>query len=417
MNVIETIQSWLLRHNSLFKIGALMGIIFLDGTIFILGLSDIDESNELTSSVLFIGGLIFLLGCVLFYDWRKLVDTRVEVQSDSTYKLKANEKLITEEVTGEEIVKRTKLSKRSTFGIWGGAVRLFLIWTIVIIFIFYIKPGDLLNTINLQMIISLNIVLAYYGLKPEKVLPETFVFRGEIEKPTTKTFISNFSELNQFLKEFEESIKIQFNRLRANVNQITQEAQKFTDGVRKPIEVMRSGISNVKPPQKFQTPLDTIGVILLALLLSYIASTVETNDDLVIQIITGSTFAALAIVAGNLFQNTFFVSQKDIINGFYKTANNRLNEIEQVVDAIDTNVSNTLQVALTLIDGVEKEIEENIKELWETNFLDKLPQDLSAALTLTSVSLIFFLGIILNPGEPLYSLILWFISYYFASKK
>ena len=92
MNIIEIIQSWLLRHNSLFKIGALMGIIFLDGAIFILGLSDIDESNELTSSVLFIGGLIFLLGCVLFYDLRKLVDTRVEVQSDSTYKLKANEK-------------------------------------------------------------------------------------------------------------------------------------------------------------------------------------------------------------------------------------------------------------------------------------------------------------------------------------
>ena len=392
-----------------------------------------------------------------------------------------------------------KLEDKNTFGIWGGAVRALLASSLTIIFIFTILlfPTNWNEQIPLSLIISLNVALIYYGIKPENILPSSLVHQNDVEKPTNETLLKNFPSVYNFFKGLQDNISTQFEQLKTLVEDIYQEIASQLDafeeivnklnqemnqtvyttakatigkvktevGVkrasyRKQVEMVRTGIDQMKPASHFRNPLEAISFIVVALLVSVIIVTFpNSNQDFVTELVIGSSFTILAITAGSLLQHSISLAPYNSrIQEIYDISFEKLDDIESQVDsqykkALEQIISveeeldrtheelnkylksvgdtiseirgNSTQLknqAIHELTKYQNQIDEKFNEFRKANFLDHLPQDLSAIITLGIISAVFYLAIIpqihiLNAPKISYAVILWLFSYYFATKK
>jgi len=393
-----------------------------------------------------------------------------------------------------------KKSERHTFGILSGAVRFLLAWTLMIVLLYMVVGiPDWQNNIPLTIVISLNVALLYYGIKPENVLPSSLVHKDEIEKPSTKTLLKNFPNLYEFIRSLKECIinqiisledlisdiysdlnvllirmskllddmqqnkKALYSLTKESINNTRKDVIKKHDHCRQQIENLRKGINNMKPSHRFQNPLDVLAFIIIAIVVCVIITNFPgVEDDFVVQVLAGSTFAIIAVSAGSLFKSALFSAPyndkvqelydnlKQTLDGLEKDLESKYRDTMKQIDDIDIKVdsafSDVNKLITTLDDGVKEiqiaiitvkdeiinkldeiksGIESSYQEFLDSNFLDDLPQDLSALLSLGGITFLFYFGIIGLPIAGImiqnvkdsYAVILWHFAYYFGTKK
>ncbi|MFW9996847.1 MAG: hypothetical protein ACFFD4_32695 [Candidatus Odinarchaeota archaeon] len=400
--------------------------------------------------------------------------------------------------------KSIKVEDRKTFGTFAGIVRSLMAWTLVIIFGYTIlnNPANWNTDIPMSLVICLNIALIYYGIKPESILPASLVHKDEIKEPTTESLIRNFPSLYKTLKDMEEGVDKSFEGLEnaigtidddikgqlEKMKEIAAKARAFVDVKKeiaddtlvnwekevkkKQIDLLGSfglasdGIEKIKPSIHFQNPLDALAFILLAFLGSLIVITFpNAGDDLALEVVVGSSFAIIAVTAGNLLRNAISTTPynrrvkkiyalaneeiahmmkqvniasmatiegirkiKKLVEGAEEIATDSLKEFNEIIAKVESATSGIADDIKERMSRYRTSVEQVFDRFWDENVLDSLPQDLSAIIAIAIMTALFYLSIIPQwvdnltaetPTAPIlsYAVILWLFSYYFATRK
>lgn len=305
-----------------------------------------------------------------------------------------------------------ELVNGSTFGIIKGAVRIYLVFLLGIALFNYVTR-DLSGgeaELPLVLVVSLNAILIFYGLKPSDVLPANLVYEGEMDAPTTKTLLTNFPQVNEFIEKFEgefrtyrkkisdflkakkgdvnnifSDINNQINGIAETstfvVNSIQQQIQSIRDDLQtKQREVMayitnaNQAIRSVEGPKNTESPYDKIAFVMFSLILSlFLFNTGVDNSELPVQLLFASTAAVFAMVAGQMTSKNLLFGEKgnNTLNEWIKkpfvTMFTEVNQdIEQSISSINATINkkNLIEgLNITVSDSYKKKLLDSTKKL------------------------------------------------------
>ena len=310
----------------------------------------------------------------------------------------------------------------------GGSVRAFLIVSIICIIIPYAisRSGEPIP-IPVPFLVAFSIILIYYEIKPEDILPKSFL----VQIPDNYGTISRMPIISSVIdKAYDtiENIEKKIREIKENASFYLDEGENLFKTLKKvwdeKLDDLMNRINNLTIKSK--NIFEQAGIILLlifiaALNLSFIGLRTDPLDGLVIA--SASLLSVISIIFGiNI--------QKIILNGVKKKVDNVFLEVSKAL-YITKNVLETGIVIEELVNGEKVEvvnlkdvnldkIKVALEEVKKKNILTFFPKDIVAAITVNLMVLISGL-LIMIPAFLVNQWVLlgieFIIGYYFISKK
>ncbi len=327
-----------------------------------------------------------------------------------------------------------------------GSIRFFLLALVAIVFGYYliaipnIISSPLFPTIG-SLIVILNIVLIYYGFKPQEFLPKEFVSQNVPDKPLSNYYlIENVPGLRNIFDAVEQDVDTCCQEVIEKIDgasQILVTGQNVAttfiadtrDAITNPIEDASNRFFNTllkfpetKPNQGI---FDRWNYFILLVIIVIINLFYQPSLSTEVNVVSSAIIVGVGVVAGKVIDRAFFDGILRNVQKPIKQLLQRLREKANLLVDIVNSAGNALDQFLgalkTAVGNFQKDIKQKIQEFKQSTFLDYLPTDLAALVSLCAMALgcVTILALPIDwAWVPTVLVGMEFIvSYYFTSKK
>jgi hypothetical protein len=314
-------------------------------------------------------------------------------------------------------------NESNSSNMWEGTVRgVLIVYTIIVAGFFAWRDFSNPENIPGHLIIVLGLILAYYKIEPNEVLPPPLVSTTSGSSPTPKTnldLINSFPKLKKAIKLVEEKKEAIFEKIE---EELTNKGLKVSDTISKLSAIEGTITNNIKDIENLTEKLtievksrvESIGLICLMLFIAfvnalYLGSGTTDGSFEPVKIIASSIFAGVGIATGKAIDDLLYRNVRKPISNAFQKLNSGLKEVE-----------NFFKDTTKKIEDFENILKDRINRFKNQNFLNYFSPHISAII---SINVMACLGIILllNPllsiNNPLFVGMEFIISYYFVSKK
>lgn len=341
----------------------------------------------------------------------------------------------------EEKERRFKKRMIHTLALPSGVVRGFLIIILILVAISYVIFN---MDIPLHFLIALNIILLYYEIKPEEVLPKKFVVEipekyGTIDRiPRVSKTIDNIEKKLKIIKEESDQLLDgwieKLNKAKDLMSNEAEKAQNLIKAVKKEVEEsedLELLKKNMKSFYNFvdnftvkgKTILEQIGLMFLLLSIGFFSIWyIETSEDPfnAITIALSAFLAAVAIAFGLNLQEILVKFMEKPLNDAFDTVKKGINSFKREFDKCVDEVKEATKTVGAYKDKVIKEIEAVLNTFRQSNILMIFPKDIVACISINFVAYLCAIAMYM-PVVYLTEFVLvgieFVIGYYFMTKK
>ncbi|MFX1569925.1 MAG: hypothetical protein ACFFCV_16345, partial [Promethearchaeota archaeon] len=330
---------------------------------------------------------------------------------------------------------------KHTLTLPSGSVRGFLILCMILMVISYVFFN---MDVPLHFLIALNIILLYYEIKPEEVLPKQFVAEipekyGTIDRiPRVSTTIDNIeAKLEILCEEIDQELTkwtTRIEKLKEDINEDEKNAQNLIDKIKEKYEEnenIKTLKKNLKAFYKFvdnftvkgKTIIEQIGLMILLVSIGIFSIYyIESSGD-PFNAITISFAAFLAAVA-----IAFGLNLQEILVKYMETPlSDAFTNVKKGINEVRNKINNYIDKAKDALEGVskyQKNLKQEIENLLETfrnsNLLMILPKDIVACISINFIAYLCGIAVFIPTvylTEYLLIGIEFVIGYYFMTKK
>lgn len=306
------------------------------------------------------------------------------------------------------------------------SVRSFHVITIGVLFFYFLyleRVQSQIIDIPLGILIIMNAILAYYGLRSNKLMPDLFENVPDATRPTNEQLLDSVPVIRDIIQKLEEKLaetkKIienwhkEFNdkgkELTSDLKDLSVE---FGEKVNSRLNDIETILKNIPDDKNNLSNIDviivTIGITLLILL-------APTG--------TGNSFFNLIMASGGGIAGGWFLRNKmnvTVFNKIKKSLNllhEDINSVSKDMDSILKDIDNEF----TKMENTINEFEQSLYNFKKQNFFDFLPTSISSMISIIFVS--FFTLFALHTAQTSFSVpdevinvIQWYVLYYFTTK-
>ncbi|MFW9972391.1 MAG: hypothetical protein ACFFDF_19560 [Candidatus Odinarchaeota archaeon] len=291
-----------------------------------------------------------------------------------------------------------------------GSVRGYLIICLLIVSAFYLIFQQALP---LHFLIAFNIILLYYEIKPEEVLPKQFV----VEIPENYATLDRMPKVSKFVDDVIKKLEMIRDEtddfLKNFKNELDNLSKKGEEALKDLIDKAKNLIDHTKKfSVKGKTFFEQIGLMVLLVSIGVFSGLyIETSADPsnIITISLAAFLAAISIGFGLNLSELMVNGLKGHFEESMKKLKEGTKEIQKFLEGIKKYE-----------DKILRTIEELRKEFRKKNILTFLPQDIVACISINAMAYLSSVALLI-PTMFLSEIVLigmeFIIGYYFLTKK
>ena len=284
---------------------------------------------------------------------------------------------------------------------------------ILIIIPYFLANSGTSISIPIPFLVALSIILVYYEIKPEDVLPKEFIVKipekyGTISRmPVLSTIIDKAIEKIEFIKKKLGNLEADATAAGKNLENEFKRLKEVWD---KQLDKLSDNIDNVliKKTNKWEQA-GLMGLLLFIAFANiwFIGTRADPLDAL--SIASASLLSVVSIAFGINIQELMLAKLKDHMDIVFL-------EINKAIYTARNVISDTFAMAKKIVDDIKTELDEVKKK----NLLTFFPKDIVAVITIILMTFISGLIILIpefSANQWLLIGIEFIIGYYFMTKK